>query len=209
MATFTVSNTNDAGAGSLRQAILDANAAGGADTITFSLGAGSTITLANDLPQITEALTINGAAASGLTVDGANLYRVFWAESGAITIANLGIAHGLAQGGNGGIAAGGGMGGGGGGLGGAIFVDSSASLTLSGVSFTGNAAHGGNGGTTASGQAQGAGGGGMDADGETPDFSTSGGGAGGGPSGGGGGTAGGTNPGGAGGDFSGGGGGGA
>ncbi len=35
-ATFTVVNANDSGAGSLRQAILDANAAGGADDIAFS-----------------------------------------------------------------------------------------------------------------------------------------------------------------------------
>src|SRR4051794_32402938 len=34
-ATFTVLNANDAGAGSLRQAILDANTAAGADTIVF------------------------------------------------------------------------------------------------------------------------------------------------------------------------------
>ena len=36
MATFTVTNTADSGAGSLRQAVLDANAAAGADTIVFS-----------------------------------------------------------------------------------------------------------------------------------------------------------------------------
>ena len=34
-ATFTVTNTNDSGAGSLRQAILDANASSDADTIVF------------------------------------------------------------------------------------------------------------------------------------------------------------------------------
>jgi hypothetical protein len=34
-ATFTVTNNNDAGAGSLRQAILDANANGGLDKIDF------------------------------------------------------------------------------------------------------------------------------------------------------------------------------
>ena len=40
-ATFTVTNTNDSGAGSLRQAILDANASAGADLIDFSIpGAG-------------------------------------------------------------------------------------------------------------------------------------------------------------------------
>ena len=35
MATFTVTNTADSGAGSLRQAILDANAADGRDVIVF------------------------------------------------------------------------------------------------------------------------------------------------------------------------------
>ena len=35
--TFTVSNTNQTGAGSLRQAILDANAAPGLDTIVFAI----------------------------------------------------------------------------------------------------------------------------------------------------------------------------
>src|SRR6185295_18755785 len=46
LATFTVTSTNDAGAGSLRQAIIDANAAAGTDLIDFSIGAGAqTITL--------------------------------------------------------------------------------------------------------------------------------------------------------------------
>jgi hypothetical protein len=40
-ATFMVINTNDSGLGSLRQAILDANAAGGTNTISFLIpGAG-------------------------------------------------------------------------------------------------------------------------------------------------------------------------
>jgi hypothetical protein len=40
-ATFTVTSTADSGAGTLRQAIIDANAAAGADTINFSIaGAG-------------------------------------------------------------------------------------------------------------------------------------------------------------------------
>src|ERR1043166_3441296 len=39
-ATFTVTNTNDSGPGSLRQAILDANAASGTDSIVFSIGSG-------------------------------------------------------------------------------------------------------------------------------------------------------------------------
>lgn len=39
-ATFTVTNTNDSGAGSLRQAIIDANNTVTDDTITFSVPAG-------------------------------------------------------------------------------------------------------------------------------------------------------------------------
>ena len=166
MATFTVTNTNDSGAGSLRQAILDANASGGADVIVFSLSANSTLTLASDLPKITHDLAIDGSGASGLTVHGADLYRIFWADSGTITIQDLTIAHGRAQGGAGAEAVGGGKGGGGAGLGGGVFVNSSASLSLSRVTFSDNSARGGAGNTTTTGQAQGAGGGGMDADGQ-------------------------------------------
>ncbi|PYS60097.1 MAG: hypothetical protein DMF76_14750, partial [Acidobacteria bacterium] len=61
-AFFTVINTNDAGAGSLRQAILDANASPGADVINFQLGSGTTtINLANPLPIITDPITIDGS----------------------------------------------------------------------------------------------------------------------------------------------------
>ena len=44
-ASFAVTNTNASGPGSLRQAIFDANAAGGADTITFAPGVTGTIPL--------------------------------------------------------------------------------------------------------------------------------------------------------------------
>ena len=66
-ATFTVTNTNDAGPGSLRQAILDANANPGADDIVFAI-AGSppfVITPASALPSIDEAVTINGYSQPG------------------------------------------------------------------------------------------------------------------------------------------------
>ena len=66
-ATFTVTNTDDAGPGSLRQAMLDANAAAGADTIVFAIpGAGPhTISLASALPMITGTLTIDGYSQPG------------------------------------------------------------------------------------------------------------------------------------------------
>ncbi len=66
LATFTVTNTNDSGAGSLRQAILDANALAGADTITFNIaGTGvHTITLTSALPTISGQVTINATTES-------------------------------------------------------------------------------------------------------------------------------------------------
>ena len=44
-ATFTVLNSDDAGAGSLRQAVLDANTTSGADTVVFEASLSGTITL--------------------------------------------------------------------------------------------------------------------------------------------------------------------
>ncbi|MBX3065177.1 MAG: right-handed parallel beta-helix repeat-containing protein [Anaerolineae bacterium] len=53
--TFTVTTTNDSGAGSLRQAILDANSTVGKDTINFSLaGTLPTISLLSPLPSLTD-----------------------------------------------------------------------------------------------------------------------------------------------------------
>ncbi len=69
--TFSVTTTNDSGAGSLRQAILDANAAVGADTISFNiLGSGvHTIAPASALPQITDGVTIDGYSQPGASAN--------------------------------------------------------------------------------------------------------------------------------------------
>jgi hypothetical protein len=69
--TFAVTNTNDSGAGSLRQAILDANANPGADTIAFAIpGSGvHTIAPATDLPQITDGVTIDGYTQPGSSIN--------------------------------------------------------------------------------------------------------------------------------------------
>jgi IPT/TIG domain len=72
-ATFTVTNTTDSGPGSLRQAILDANALAGLDTIAFAVTgtgcAGSpavcTITPATNLPEITSPVFIDGYTQPG------------------------------------------------------------------------------------------------------------------------------------------------
>jgi len=75
-ATFTVTNTGDngggtpapnAGTGTLRQAIVDANTAVGDDQIAFAIPGGGphTITLASQLPGISGNLVINGSTQSG------------------------------------------------------------------------------------------------------------------------------------------------
>ena len=59
---FIVFNTNDGGAGSLRQAILSANANPGLDTIKFNLppGGAQTISPGSALPTITDPVIIDG-----------------------------------------------------------------------------------------------------------------------------------------------------
>ncbi|WZO95728.1 Ig-like domain-containing protein [Isosphaeraceae bacterium EP7] len=66
MATLSVTNVTDSGAGSLRQAILDSNAAAGADTIAFSIGSGrQTIIPASPLPQVTDTVAIDATTQPG------------------------------------------------------------------------------------------------------------------------------------------------
>lgn len=64
-ATFVVTNLDDSGAGSFRQAIIDANTSVGADEIEFNVA--GTIVLASDLPPIIGEVIINGASAPGFT----------------------------------------------------------------------------------------------------------------------------------------------
>lgn len=68
LSAFTVSTLNDAGAGSLRQAILDANANVGADEIKFDV-AGTIQLTSGALANITDTLNINGTTAPGFAGD--------------------------------------------------------------------------------------------------------------------------------------------
>jgi hypothetical protein len=97
--TFTVSNLLDSGSGSLRQAILDANANPGADTITFSPGLQGTITLARTSGElyVTDSVTITGPGADQLAVSGDNINRVFeFARGTTDTLGGLTIENGYA-----------------------------------------------------------------------------------------------------------------
>ena len=71
-ATVTVTNTNDSGPGSLRQALADAN---DGDTITFAVS--GTITLTSGGLPVTKNLTISGPGADQLSIDGNQALLVF------------------------------------------------------------------------------------------------------------------------------------
>jgi len=72
--TFTVTNTNDSGSGSLRQAILDNNATPGMNTIAFNIPFGTqTIRPASPLPAVTNPVLIDGLTQNGtIILNGAN-----------------------------------------------------------------------------------------------------------------------------------------
>jgi hypothetical protein len=102
LATFTVNNNNNSGAGSLRQAILDANTAAGADTIVFAGTLADqtpdTITLTSGQLTISGDLTIAGTGVGLLTISGNNASRVFQIDPNVTaTIADITIANGRAS----------------------------------------------------------------------------------------------------------------
>src|ERR1041385_1475851 len=98
-----VTNSNDSGAGSLRDAIAKACDGG---TITFDMGQVVSPVNVQSLPlTINKGLTINGPGASVLTISGNNQTRIFEvnvASPGPVTLSNLTIANGRELGNNGG-----------------------------------------------------------------------------------------------------------
>lgn len=68
--TFTVTNTNDSGAGSLRQAITSANGTSALDTINFNIAGGGvkTISPLTPFPDITAPVIIDGTTQTGWSV---------------------------------------------------------------------------------------------------------------------------------------------
>ncbi|MEM9657708.1 MAG: right-handed parallel beta-helix repeat-containing protein, partial [Planctomycetota bacterium] len=82
LAIFSVDNLNDAGAGSLRQAILDANVDAVEDDIVFSVA--GTISLAAALPTISNPVSIDGYSAPGASASTADFPVA--APNGVLTV---------------------------------------------------------------------------------------------------------------------------
>ena len=174
--TYVVTSTdyNPAEAGTLGYAIAGSNRANANSTITFDLPANSTISLtAGDMDASSTygptayvisgngaVITIDGSGAPGLTIDGGGAIRLFAVTStAALTLEDLTVSGGLAQGAAGGNSGTGGGGGGGAGLGGAVY-DDGGSFTAEGVTFTNDEALGGSGGNATGGTGDSGGGGG-------------------------------------------------
>lgn len=91
LSTFTVTNVNDNGPGSLRQAIYDADDNGGTDTIAFDIpGSGpQVITPLGALPPITTPVTIDGDTQPGSSANtsttGDNALPMIVLDGSAIT----------------------------------------------------------------------------------------------------------------------------
>ena len=130
-AQIIVGNLLDAGPGSLRQAILDANATvGAADEIIFQkMSAGKTLPLtgvinfASDLPAITDALKITGPVAgksTGIKING-HKHALFSITGGDVTMTDLTIMNGQSH------------------EGGGIFIDDAThTIVLTDLTITGN-----------------------------------------------------------------------
>jgi hypothetical protein len=155
-ASFEVTNTADSGDGSLRRAILDANAAEGADDIDAT-GVSGTIDLQGALPALSEAVNLTGPGADQLTVrrDTGGEYRIFDIASGlVVTISGLTIADGSVSGDGGGLYNAGTLtvhdtaitGNHADGSGGGIYVEMSASVNLIASEVSDNSTGGGGGG---------------------------------------------------------------
>ena len=101
-ATYTVTNLNDSGTGSLRAAITAANA-DTAGVIVFASGLKGTITLQSALPNIatTGTMTITGPGANLLTISGANKYQILGFTSGTTNFSGLTFANGTVSATNG------------------------------------------------------------------------------------------------------------
>jgi len=132
--TFHVTNTSDSGAGSLRQAVIDANTNPGADIIVFDASSAGTITLTTTSLAIHDDVTITGLGAANSIISGNNANRIFYLYNGhggselTVSISGLTLTDGSASD-----------------AGGAI-KNLGNDLTLSGVTITGNSAAAGGGG---------------------------------------------------------------
>lgn len=127
----------------LRSAIISINTSPGTAPTAGSYQiniTGSFAISGSDMPVLQNGATING---NGFTISGANSFRLFATSNSDLTIQNLTLDQGLAQGGTGG---GGGLGAGGG-----VYIDKGRTLTLTNTTISNCNANGGSSGVNGGG----------------------------------------------------------
>ena len=131
--TYIVSNLNNSGAESLRQAIMDANANSGDDFVIFQAGLKGTIILTSGQMDISDSVIIDGTGANVLAISGNNASRIFKIDPGTIgkvEINGLTLKDGYDISGNGG---------------GAIIIENG-TVSLNALALVNNSADAGGGG---------------------------------------------------------------
>jgi predicted outer membrane repeat protein len=130
---FTVTTAADSGVGSLRQAVLDANANAGADDVVFDPNVDTqTITLTSGALSVTDDLTVTGDGATNTIIDGNGTDRIFLITgSPTFTITGATLQNGVASSGGGGA------------------IDSDGAVTIDATVVTDNSAPGDGGGIAA------------------------------------------------------------
>ena len=136
--TFSVTSVDDSGPGTLRQGLADVCPGG---TVDLSPIAGQTIALSANATSynfggrlyIGGSVSITGA---GAAISGSNLTRIFFVQGGNVTVSNLTLENGMAEGGTSQY------GGSGAGMGGAIFQNGGM-LALNQVTLANHQAVGG------------------------------------------------------------------
>lgn len=131
LAVFSVTTLADVGAGTLRQAVLDANALSGADVIEFHTNLGGTISLSSEL-LVTEGVSINGPGGARVAIDGGNATRLMHFLFGESSISDIIMRNGSAPD-----------------DGGAVLIENLATVTITNTSFADNNANAGSGGAIA------------------------------------------------------------
>jgi Thrombospondin type 3 repeat len=116
--SLEVFRSADAGGGTLRQAITDANTLTGANSITFDSSVTAPVDLLSALPAITGAVTIDGLGADVTTVrrspSAASNFRIFNIDNSAVseiavTLSDMTVSGGVVTGGTTSAFAGGGI----------------------------------------------------------------------------------------------------
>ncbi|MVF14211.1 hypothetical protein FT643_18900 [Ketobacter sp. MCCC 1A13808] len=85
-ATFQVTNINDAGPGSLRQAVLDTNGNPGADEIVFDASVSGTLNLTSGPLELVDSVAVTGPGSGVLSIDAGGSSDIFVISNSSVNL---------------------------------------------------------------------------------------------------------------------------